>query len=156
MPDSDDPRIQRAAEVLMRDYESQYSASHLTWRDFADLAEQVLNAAGEPVTEHGQLYSSGGYLTRNPHPEIERIYPLAQWIPHQQRFGGKVWQRRIVVLEDWAEVPRSAVTPEPGPLVPVPLVCGHAATVPEDEVRTKFFWCGTCRSLLDKAEAQDA
>lgn len=37
--------VQAAAEVLYRDYESEYNASHLTWRDFAGQARQVLTAA---------------------------------------------------------------------------------------------------------------
>jgi hypothetical protein len=37
--------VQAAAEILLRDYESEYSAAHLTWRDFADLARRVLEAA---------------------------------------------------------------------------------------------------------------
>jgi hypothetical protein len=37
--------IEAASMVLFRDYESQYSASHLTWRDFADLARAVIEAA---------------------------------------------------------------------------------------------------------------
>ena len=57
------------------------------------------------ITEHGQLYSGGGYLTRNPAPEIERIFPLADWIRAGQDNGGKVWRRRIIVVDDWEEVP---------------------------------------------------
>ncbi len=34
----------------------------------------------KPETEHAQLMSGGGYHIRNSDPEIERIYPLAQWI----------------------------------------------------------------------------
>lgn len=36
--------VQAAAEVLLRDYESEYSAAHLTWRDFESLARRVLEA----------------------------------------------------------------------------------------------------------------
>jgi hypothetical protein len=62
--------------------------------------------AGEPVTEHAVQYKSGDMKVRCDDPEVERIYPLEQWIPSEQRFGEKVWRRRIVVLEDWTEVPR--------------------------------------------------
>lgn len=37
--------VQRAAEVMLRQYDSQYSAGHLTWRDFADDARAILEAA---------------------------------------------------------------------------------------------------------------
>ena len=57
------------------------------------------------VTEHATQMSGGGMHVRCDEPEVERIYPLAEWIPHQQRFGGKVYRRQIIVVEDWAEVP---------------------------------------------------
>jgi hypothetical protein len=37
--------VQAAAEVLLRQYGSEYDASHLTWRDFTDPAREVLEAA---------------------------------------------------------------------------------------------------------------
>lgn len=40
-----DVAIQAAAEVRLRQYDSEYDASHLTWRDFADAAREMLEAA---------------------------------------------------------------------------------------------------------------
>jgi hypothetical protein len=55
------------------------------------------------VDEYGELLSSGGYQTWNTEPYIERIYPLAEKIrAHRRR--GKVYRRRIIVIEDWTEV----------------------------------------------------
>lgn len=62
--------------------------------------------ADEIVTEHAEQYTSGAMLVRNPAPQVERVYPLAQWIVDQQDHGGKVYRRRIVVVDDWTEVPR--------------------------------------------------
>lgn len=62
--------------------------------------------APEAVTEYGELYSGGGYLLRNPAPEIERIYPVAEWIKHGRQDGGRVFRRRVIVVEDWTEVDR--------------------------------------------------
>jgi hypothetical protein len=45
LPEIPEAAVQAAAEVLFRDYESQYAADHLTWRDFAALARQSLEAA---------------------------------------------------------------------------------------------------------------
>jgi hypothetical protein len=60
--DIPEPAIQAAAEVLLRDYESQYSASHLTWRDFADLARQVLAAAAPLMAgKHGEDGNDGDH-----------------------------------------------------------------------------------------------
>jgi hypothetical protein len=43
--DYPDEAVQRAAEVMLRQYETQYDAAHLTWRDFADDARAILDAA---------------------------------------------------------------------------------------------------------------
>lgn len=61
----------------------------------------------EPVVEHAVQMSGGGMQVRSGGAHIERIYPLADWIPAQQRFGGKVYRRTIIVVEDWTEVPPS-------------------------------------------------
>ncbi len=59
---------------------------------------------GEPVTEYAELMSGGGMHIRCNDPLVERIYPLAEWLPAARRFGGHVYRRRIVILEDWEEV----------------------------------------------------
>ncbi len=61
--------------------------------------------ADEPVVEHAIQMSGGGMHVRNQDPEIERIFPLADWIVSHQRFGGKVYRRTVIVVEDWTEVP---------------------------------------------------
>jgi len=63
-------------------------------------------ADGEPVVEYAILMSGGGMHVRPEDPEIEAVYPLEKWIPNQQRFGGRVYRRTVVVVEDWEEVPR--------------------------------------------------
>jgi hypothetical protein len=40
-----DDAVEAAARVMFRDYERQYSAGHLTWRDFADDAREILESA---------------------------------------------------------------------------------------------------------------
>lgn len=80
------------------------------------LARAALEAAapllaGEPVTEHAQLMSGGGYHVRNPEPYIEKIYPLGEWIKAGQRSGGHVYRRRVIVVDDWEEVPVNASAP---------------------------------------------
>ena len=69
--------------------------------------EQLAEATdvdGQETTEHAQRYSGGGMHVRNPHPEIERVFPLAEWIQAEQQLGGKIYCRRIVVIEDWTEL----------------------------------------------------
>lgn len=107
-PDLPPEAVQHAAEVMLRQYESMWGAGHLGWREFEDDAREVLAAAlphaGPVVTEHAQLMSGGGFHVRNADPVIEKIYPLREWIVHSQRFGGQVYRRKVVVVEDWAKV----------------------------------------------------
>jgi hypothetical protein len=56
------------------------------------------------VEEYAQLYSGGSMLVRNAHPEVDRIFPLADWIKASTRGGGRVYRRVITVVEDWEEV----------------------------------------------------
>jgi hypothetical protein len=60
----------------------------------------------EHVVEHAIQLSSGAMCVRFQHPDIERIFPLAEWIKSEQRFGGRVFRRVVVVVEDWEEVER--------------------------------------------------
>ncbi len=63
--------------------------------------------ARDSVVEHGQLYASGAVLVRDNSPAVERVYPLTEWIEHNQRHGGVVLRRRVIVVERWHEVPRA-------------------------------------------------
>lgn len=58
----------------------------------------------KPVVEHAIRMSDGGMHVRCDDPEVECIFPLAEWIMAQQHFGGKVWHRTVIVVEDWTEV----------------------------------------------------
>lgn len=60
----------------------------------------------EEVTEHAILFSGGGMLVRPNDPEVERIFPLGDWIHASTRHGGRVFRRVITVVEDWTEVPQ--------------------------------------------------
>lgn len=55
------------------------------------------------VNEHA-IQMSGGSMQVRP-DDIEHIYPLAEWIEDYQRYGGKVFTRKVIVVEDWHEVP---------------------------------------------------
>ena len=55
------------------------------------------------VSEYGEQLSGGGYMTWNTEPYIERIYPLAEKIEAHRRHG-KVYRRRIIVIEDGEEI----------------------------------------------------
>lgn len=58
------------------------------------------------VTEHAVRLTDGSYTVRNGADYAEEIYPLARWIEGQQRHGGRVYQRKIIVIEEWRAVPR--------------------------------------------------
>jgi hypothetical protein len=51
VPEIPDAAVRAAAEKLLRQYESEYSADHLTWRDFKDPAREVLEAAAPAMAE---------------------------------------------------------------------------------------------------------
>lgn len=59
-----------------------------------------------PVVEHAIRMTSGAMQVRADFPDLERIFPLAEWIRSEQRGGGKVYRRVVVVVEDWEEVER--------------------------------------------------
>jgi len=59
----------------------------------------------EPMTEYALGMAGGDMTVRSPRPDhLERRYPVAKWIRNEQQNGGKIYRRRIVVIEDWAEV----------------------------------------------------
>lgn len=69
----------------------------------------------EPVTEHAVRMSGGAMEVRN--PDSEPIYPLQEWIPAMQTVHRtRVYKRRIIVVDDWTEVPLvNPGPPPPGP-----------------------------------------
>lgn len=71
-----------------------------------DVEPEPARQPREPITEHGVQMAGGGMQVRPDDPEAEEAYPLERWIPNQQRFGGKVYARKIIVVEDWHEVPK--------------------------------------------------
>jgi hypothetical protein len=48
LPEVSEDAVQRAAEVMLRQYDRRYSSGHLTWRDFADDAREILTVALAP------------------------------------------------------------------------------------------------------------
>lgn len=70
------------------------------------MAEQAGERAGpeEQVVEYAILMSGGSMQIRPDHPDLERVYPLAEWIDHRRRHGGRVYTRTVTVVADWQEV----------------------------------------------------
>lgn len=77
-------------------------------RTIQRLNAELAKATEAPIIEHALLMSGGGMQVRNPHPDIERIYPLMEWIRNELQNGSKVYRRRVVVLDGWAEVKEGA------------------------------------------------
>ena len=57
------------------------------------------------VVEHAIMMHGGGMHVRYDGPDMERAYPLQQWIKDNQRHKS-VYRRRILVIDDWEQVPR--------------------------------------------------
>jgi hypothetical protein len=66
------------------------------------------DARGEATVEYAHEMASGDYHLWNTEPWTDEIYPLADRIRSGQRDYGSVYRRRVVVIEDWAEVAESA------------------------------------------------
>jgi hypothetical protein len=49
--------VQAAATVRLRQYASEYDATHLSWNDFADEAREILEAALPPAVASGWVWS---------------------------------------------------------------------------------------------------
>lgn len=56
------------------------------------------------ITEHAILMSGGSMQVFNNDTENEDTYPLADRIRFRQRFGGKVYRRRVIVVDEWEEL----------------------------------------------------
>jgi hypothetical protein len=102
-PEDELPKWREQMEAEKRQTEALVAFVHHAADDIRTLLEQV-DRSTNTVTEYGQLMAGGGYHVRNPHPDIERIYPLAEWIAGHRRHGGQVHHRRLIVMEDWMEV----------------------------------------------------
>lgn len=59
---------------------------------------------GEEVTEYAARTVDGGVEVRSSREENPQ-YPAAQWARDQQALGAQVQRRRIIVLDDWADLP---------------------------------------------------
>ncbi|WP_154697028.1 hypothetical protein [Lentzea guizhouensis] len=73
-------------------------------RTIQRLNAELTKVTEATLTEHALRLASGGMQVRNPHPDIERVYPLAEWIRDELQNGSKVYRRRVVVLENWTAV----------------------------------------------------
>ncbi len=60
---------------------------------------------GPITTEHAILMAGGSMQVLDEDPETERDYPIIKRIQHRQKFGFTVYQRRVIVVDDWTEVP---------------------------------------------------
>jgi hypothetical protein len=90
-----------------------YSVRALDPEVAEQVVTQVLGAAlaGRTVDEYAVQMSGGGMHVRVSDPQVERIYPLADWLKHSSRNGTRVWRRCAVVVEDWHEVAAESSEP---------------------------------------------
>jgi hypothetical protein len=97
VPDVPDVAVRAAAKVLFRQYESEYSAGHLTWRDFTVPAREILGAA-MPAIDAGIR----SHLAAEIDPA--RLDQLADWFDDDDKL--KMWlyeQRPDVFPRAWNE-----------------------------------------------------
>jgi hypothetical protein len=77
-----------------------------SWSSIAPLVAEMTRTEIVPLTEHALLMAGGGMHVRKPHPVLDEMYPLADWIKQEQGNGARVYRRRVLVVEDWQEVSR--------------------------------------------------
>jgi hypothetical protein len=61
---------------------------------------------GDKLTEYALRRGDGTMDIRSP-GGTEHLYPAEQWSRDQRALSARVFRRRVVVVEDWAEVPIS-------------------------------------------------
>lgn len=74
-------------------------------------ATGLADGPGERVVEHALRMASGSMQVRPTDPEIERVYPLVEWLANHQAWGA-VYTRTVIVVDDWHEAePAKEVQP---------------------------------------------
>lgn len=69
--------------------------------------QRVRAIVGSEVrVEYAEEYASGSMLVRRETAYTRRVWPAAEWIRDKQEVGCRIFTRRIIVVEDWREVPR--------------------------------------------------
>lgn len=69
-----------------------------------ELTEAILAVWDDQETEYateGPADASKGKRLRPEDSWMRRINPLAKWIHDSQRYGGRVYRRRIITVESW-------------------------------------------------------
>jgi hypothetical protein len=102
---------QAELDAAVRDTEIDAYFDDLKARDPKALdAMQAEAHAGTVLVEFGQLLSGGGMQVFPDDANIEAIYPLGKRIFHTMRYGGEVYRRRVIVVEEWTRVDESDPT----------------------------------------------
>jgi hypothetical protein len=95
-----------AIEVWLRD--SSEARHHEDMADGVKAVSTILDdlydaIPADVVTEYGQWYTLG-FLVFDSSPEVEAAYPLADRINARRRLGGRISQRKVIVLSEWEEL----------------------------------------------------
>jgi len=105
--------VQAVAERMFRRYESEYSAGHLSWRDFADDARADLEAAAPLLAEawgadEGATMAVEWGIRQNITPGHLWSYGFDEQRARKERpliYGGGTLVRRTVTYGEWEEAP---------------------------------------------------
>lgn len=65
---------------------------------------QQAGTAGGAITEYAQLDGNGVFLVWDVSPDGEERFSLAERIKAARSFGGIIFRRRVIVVENWEEV----------------------------------------------------
>lgn len=70
---------------------------------------EVTTITGTPVTEYALHMTSGAHQSLPDSFEVDQVYPIGKQIRHHMKFGGRVYKRRYLIVEDWTEVTEEEV-----------------------------------------------
>lgn len=81
------------------------SASYRLFEDNADPDSARVEVVTEVTVEYGLRHTGGDHVVWDTSPRTEKVWPLAERIEgYRVHQGARVFRRRVIVIEDWAEV----------------------------------------------------
>ena len=73
-----------------------------------EIVEAMLTAWFEKKTEYGVQLKNGGFTIRSEDVWVQRMLPLSKWIEDEQRHGGRVHKREIIIAQTWEMLKKGA------------------------------------------------
>lgn len=76
--------VQAVAEKLYRDYDSEFGADHLSWRDFEGQARELLGVAAPLIAEHIARAIEAARPAKPPETDLQRPATLESRLAYNE------------------------------------------------------------------------